>query len=223
LIDLLGFGESPMPWKNYTQDLHLEALNNVLKKYDSYILVGHSLGAILSLAYIQKYKTNVKALILISLPVFNKKNDAYNWMRRKPSGWLITNMIIAAIKCLLTRYIARKLIIRFLKNYPKEVLEDLVKHNFLSSTTSLWNVIYNQSTYNNLDLIDPSVFIKCIHSLDDDTAPFNAVANLVQKHDFIKLKVLHRSGHHPWLRDNTKCIDVINEVIKITEEERVII
>ena len=223
LIDLFGFGESPMPWQNYTQEKHLEALNNILKNFEPDILIGHSLGAALCLAYIQKYNINVKALILISLPVFEKEKDAYKWMRRKPSGWLMTNMVIAAITCLLTRFIARKLIFRFLDNYPKEVLEDLVKHNFLSSTTSLWNVIYNQSIYDNIDLINPDVFIKCIHSLDDDTAPYNAVANLVQKHDSIKLSVLENSGHHPWLWDNAKCIDVINDIVNITEEEKVFI
>lgn len=219
LIDLLGFGESPMPWQNYTQEKHLEALHNILKNHESYILIGHSLGAALSLAYIQKYKNNVKALILISLPVFDKKKDAYKWMRRKPSGWLMTNIVIASITCLFTRYIARKLISRFLNNYPKEVLEDLVKHNFLSSTTSLWNVIYNQSIYENVDLINPNIPIKCIHSIDDDTAPFASLSNFVQKHDFIKLAALKKSGHHPWLWDNAKCIDVINNIIESTGEK----
>ena len=111
------------------------------------------------------------------------------------------------------------LISRFLTNYPKEVLEDLVKHNFLSSTTSLWNLIYNQLIYENVDSINPNIPIRCIHSIDDDTAPFAPLSNFAQKYDFIKLKVLENSGHHPWLWDNAKCIDVINNVVESTDKK----
>ncbi len=209
-LDLLGFGDSSQPWQNYTLEKHLSAIEGVLLKYESFALVGHSLGATLALAYAQRHQKQITRLFLVSLPLFYCQNNAYNWMRRTPSGWLMTNMGVAALTCMLTRRLARKILPFFVKNIPKEVLDDLVKHNVFSSITTLWNVLYNQTILSNIHLMSPELKVSCIHAVNDDSAPYDAVKTLVNRLQNWKLYTLKKSGHHPWLFENKACVcDII--------------
>ena len=143
LVDLLGFGDSDKPWINYTKERHLDALSKALQHLDRFMLVGHSLGAALAIAYSAKHPHQVTGQVLISLPYFATKEVAFKWLRRTPSGWLMTNMLTAVITCLVTRRVVGKFLPLLLKDYPREIAEDLLKHTFLSSTTSLWQVLYH--------------------------------------------------------------------------------
>jgi pimeloyl-ACP methyl ester carboxylesterase len=73
-IDLLGFGDSPKPaWSDYTQEQHLASIRrtiNSLHLGQPFILVGHSLGSLLSIAYAKKYPREVKQLYLLSPPIY---------------------------------------------------------------------------------------------------------------------------------------------------------
>ena len=51
LVDLLGFGDSPRPWARYSVERHVQSLAEVLRPYGRVTLVGHSLGALLAIAY----------------------------------------------------------------------------------------------------------------------------------------------------------------------------
>ncbi len=212
-IDLLGFGDSPQPWQNYTLEKHLDALEKVLSSYGSFVLMGHSLGAALSLGYAERHPQAVKALILLSLPLFYSQNEAYHWMRRTPSGWLMTNMGIAALTCMFTRRIAGKLLPYMLKEFPEEVVSDLVKHNVLSSITTLWNVLYHQSLIKNLKNLNKDLKVHCIHAINDATAPYKPVQQLVNEQSPWDLTLLEKSDHHPWLWDNQQCLDIIFKVM----------
>lgn len=73
-IDLMGFGESPKPqWLGYTMDDHMRALYYTIDKLrmrKPFVLVGHSLGALLAARYARKYEKNLKRLLLLSPPVY---------------------------------------------------------------------------------------------------------------------------------------------------------
>ena len=75
LIDLLGFGDSPKPKSNYTLSIQLDAVKIILKKEGfndgKTIIGGHSMGAIISLALLEKQPTWFKAGIFINIPVYN--------------------------------------------------------------------------------------------------------------------------------------------------------
>ncbi|MBL1321761.1 MAG: alpha/beta hydrolase [Methylophaga sp.] len=212
--DLLGFGDSPQPWQIYTQEKHIKAIEQALASYPSFILVGHSLGAILALRFAQKHPDRVKALVLISLPLFVNKPNAYSWMRQTPSGWLMTNMAVAALTCMTTRRLAKKILPHFLDSYPPEVINDLVKHNIMSSISTLWKVIYNQAFLQDIHSLELDMSVYCIHAKNDSTAPYQTVHNLTTTLPKWTLSTLDNSGHHPWLWDNEKCIAVVNNAIK---------
>ena len=70
--DLLGFGRSPKPpLSEYAPADHLAALRPALRaRIDGpFSLLGHSLGSLLALHYAAAYPADVRALILVSLPV----------------------------------------------------------------------------------------------------------------------------------------------------------
>ena len=142
LVDLLGFGDSPQPWYRYTVDRHLDALHAALLGYREMTLVGHSMGAVLALAYAARYPANVKRLFLIAMPYFGNQAKAYAWFRRSPGGWLYTNMVTTAVACMISRRVLGKLMPLLLPDIPRLIAQDLVKHNFMSSTTSMWEVLY---------------------------------------------------------------------------------
>ena len=77
-FDLLGVGKSYSSDKlEYTLGEQLEALHNSIAKLKlttPLILVGHSMGSLISLNYADKHKKAVKKLVLASPPLYTKKD-----------------------------------------------------------------------------------------------------------------------------------------------------
>jgi pimeloyl-ACP methyl ester carboxylesterase len=213
LVDLLGFGDSEKPWINYTKERHVKALHHTLKNYDQFVLVGHSLGAALAIAYKAQYPEQVLAQILLSLPLFQSEDAAYRWMRRAPSGWLLTNTLTAAITCMVTRHIMGIFLPKILKEFPLEIVEDLLKHNIFSSITSLWQVIYHATIAKDFVSQQNNGKTIFIHALNDDTAPYEAIEQLIKDNPNHELISLKHSSHHPWLWDNEICVNTIEQLM----------
>lgn len=83
-FDLLGSGKSPKSDKlNYDFKDQLEALDNAISdlKLDvPMVLVGHSMGCLISARYTDLHKSKVKELVLISPPIYRPedfKNPAF--------------------------------------------------------------------------------------------------------------------------------------------------
>ena len=78
-IDLLGFGESPVPeGATYTIEEHVAALDRTIDSLglrEPFILVGHSLGALLAARYATQHRREVRHLVLVSPPVYLSPND----------------------------------------------------------------------------------------------------------------------------------------------------
>jgi surfactin synthase thioesterase subunit len=76
-FDLLGAGKSYSSDKlKYTLDDQLEALHNSIAKLKlttPLVLVGHSMGSLISLNYADRFKKSVKKLILASPPIYKKE------------------------------------------------------------------------------------------------------------------------------------------------------
>jgi pimeloyl-ACP methyl ester carboxylesterase len=205
MVDLLGFGRSPKPWCRYTLDRHVGALESILQQYSNVVLVGHSLGAALALAYAARHPGSVKKLVLISLPYFDDQANAYRWLRRRPSGWLYTNMITTALGCIFTRRIVGNFLPLVITSVPKEVVQDLVKHTFLSSTSSLWNVLYRYDLNKEAAALSSDIRVTCIHAHDDDTAPFSGTKGIVERFPSWELIALKHGGHHLWFSQTETC------------------
>ena len=217
LLDLYGFGNSPRPWCRYTLERHLEALHRTLDRGQPQVLVGHSLGAALALAFAARHPRRVAGLVLIGLPHYGSPDDAIAWFRRQRGGWIYTNILATMLACVVTRRIARRLLPRLVTDVPRVVAEDLVKHNAMSSATSLWNVLYRHDLAPDADRLDPTTPVTCIHGRRDETAPFDAVHTLCDRHPRWRLVELD-ADHHPWLRDGAACHAAIDHLLRTAGE-----
>jgi pimeloyl-ACP methyl ester carboxylesterase len=73
-IDILGFGGSPAPaWAEYTLAEHAMALErtvSAMKIRGPFVLVGHSMGALIAARYAARYPRRVSRLVLVSPPIY---------------------------------------------------------------------------------------------------------------------------------------------------------
>lgn len=78
-IDLLGFGDSPKPRRSkYDYEAHIAAINEALEKHavrEPFILIGHSMGALIALRYSVLYENRVRRLMLVNMPIFIGKRE----------------------------------------------------------------------------------------------------------------------------------------------------
>ena len=64
-------------------------------------------------------------------------------------------MVLTAVACVVTRRLVGRLLPRLLRDLAPEVARDLVEHNLMSSTTSLWNVLHRSDLAAEADLLAP--------------------------------------------------------------------
>ncbi len=216
LVDLYGFGRSPRPLTRYTLESHLAALESTLTGHAPFVLVGHSLGAAIASAYAARHPDQVEALVLVSLPSYGGPEHAARWLRRRPRGWFFTNVALTVATCVATRRLFGPFLPYLVRDVPREVAEDLVEHNFMSSTTSLWNVLYRHDPAEDLASLDDGVPVTFIHGTADDTAPLDAVRALAASRPGWRLVELDGVDHHPWLRDPEACAAAIATAVPAT-------
>lgn len=221
LVDLLGFGRSSRPWTRYSIDRHVGAVHSVLGERGPLTLVGHSLGALISVAYAARYPSQVRALVLLSLPYFGDLERARAHFRHGPlpDRWIFNNLALAAVTCILTRRLFGRLLPRLRSDIPREVAEDLVQHTWRSSTSSLWEAVYRYDAAGDADRLDPTVPVRCLHGDLDPIAPLAGIRKLCAGRANWTLEVMPGVDHHPLLRDPQRCLRAI-ECITADDDAR---
>lgn len=216
LVDLLGFGRSPKPWRpRYTVERHAVELHRVLGGRTKLTLVGHSFGAILAVAYAARHPEHVDRLVLLSLPHFGGEASALRYFGglSGPDRWLMTNVVLAAVTCLVTRRVLRRILPRLLTGMPREVVEDLTAHTWRSSTSTIWEAVYRHDVAMDIPGLRPDLPVLLIHGDQDRTAPVERVRELVQQHPTWILRVQEGVDHHPLLRRPDACIAAIGAFV----------
>lgn len=210
-LDPLGFGQSPKPWTQYTVERHVSAIHQTLGEQGRLSLVGHSMGAVLSLAYAARYPEQIERIVLIGLPYFGSKKQAFKHFRNGPlpDRWFLTNMALAAIACILTRKVLGRILPYIRRDMPREVAQDVVKHTWRSFTSSLWEVIYNYDLAQVADMLDNRIPVHCISGDRDTTAPVNGVYQLARGRKQWTVQVIPGADHHPFLHSPSECLQAI--------------
>ena len=216
LVDLLGFGESPKPWAKYDVERHVDALDSALADFGPITIVGHSLGALLAIAYAARHPERIDSTVLISLPYFDSQEAAFQYMRGGPvkSGFVYSNLFLTMLACIITRRVLGKALPCFIRDMPREVVEDLVKHTWRSSTSSLWEVVYRHNAEVDLRAVVPAIKMLCIHDSEDVIAPVQSVQDLAAHFPNLDLHILDGVDHHPFLRAPEKCRDLIANFVQ---------
>ena len=203
LVDPLGFGHSPKPATTYSVERHVAELHRVLKGRGRVTLVGHSFGALLSIAYAARFPESVDGLVLIGLPYFGSEARALAHFRsgRAPDRWVMTNAALAGAACVVTRRVLGRALPWLMPNLPREVAEDLVQHTWRSSTSTMWEVVYRYDAAPDAMRLPVELPVLLLHGEHDPTAPLAGVHRLMREHPGWELAVLPEGDHHPLLRD----------------------
>ena len=99
--DFLGHGQSPLPKNEPTLDDYVEQLNNLVDTIgvSNFSLVGHSMGAIISVAFARKFPLKVNALVPLNI-VFNRSKKAQKDVLMRANQLLESNKILNIEKTL---------------------------------------------------------------------------------------------------------------------------
>jgi pimeloyl-ACP methyl ester carboxylesterase len=119
-------------------------------------------------------------------------------------------MVLTALACVATRRLLGPILPMLIRDVPPEVARDLVEHNFMSSTTSLWNVLYRRDVTLDLDALPEDLPVVFIHGTDDATAPIDSIRGLVDGRLSSQLVELIGVDHHPWLRCPAECAERVS-------------
>lgn len=212
LIDLLGFGDSPKPKSKYDLEEHLIAIEKVIKKegFDSgnCIVVGHSLGAILSMGLAGKHPDWFKGLALIGLPNYNGKEAIKNKFS-KSSLW---DSISVDSRYKFVCFFHTLYITEFFrpKNIPKDIFKDVGKHTWISYYRTLDEVIINTDIKQLASKIKDKKIL-FIHGEDDSAAPIENVEDLLPILNKATFKRLPEADHQVYLAKPSKVWSLIHD------------
>lgn len=149
-IDLMGFGQSPAPeGATYTIEEHVDAIHRTIRSLRlqaPFVLVGHSLGSLLSARYAAVHPEQVSRLVLVSPPVYlSPKEISDPRVRAQVGAYLRVYEFMRANKSF-TMATARRVSQLFQLGDALEVSE----RNWIPFMLSLQNCIESQTTVSDI-------------------------------------------------------------------------
>ena len=175
LVDLLGFGDSPKPNDDYSLKTQLNALEKILTKENfndgKTVIVGHSMGAIISLALLAEHNNWFEGAIITGLPVYKDRNEFKEIMSKHSVFDRLTSGKYGPLICMLHPI--------FMTDYFKpdnltdDVYEDAKKHTWQSYANSLTEVVIKPDLYAFSKAIKDKKIV-FIHGTEDISAPYES-------------------------------------------------
>ena len=219
LIDLLGFGDSPKPNNDYKLDTQIKALEKVIikEKFNDgqTLIVGHSMGSIISLALIAKHKNWFKGAVISGLPVFKDEKEFKELM----SGHTFLDRIVsskyASLFCMLHPFFMNELFKP--DNLTTGVFRDAKKHTWQSFSNSLKEIVMKSNLYDMVTAIGDKKIV-FIHGDQDISAPLINAKRFSEKlrnSEFITVK---NGDHQLFLKDPNIIWKAINEFPHTTQK-----
>ena len=218
LIDLLGFGDSPKPKSDYSLSVQLQALELILKKEGfndgKTIMGGHSMGAIISLALLQKHPNWFKSGIFIGIPVYKNADEFKKVMSTHSFVDRISTSKFSKYICMVHPIFMS----RAFKpdNLTDEVYEDAKKHHWMSYYYSLNEVILKTDLYAMARKIK-NKDVLFIHGEKDTTAPFENTLKLSKVFKNSKVHTSSKGDNQFFLKEADFVWKTIQEFSKSEE------
>jgi pimeloyl-ACP methyl ester carboxylesterase len=212
LIDLLGFGDSPKPNSNYSLSVQLKALEKIIKKEGfndgNTIIAGHSMGAIISLALLEKHPNWFKEGIFISIPVYKDADEFKKIMSTHSFMDRISTSKFSKYICMIHPVFMSSAFKP--ENLTDDVYEDAKKHHWQSYIYSLNEVILKTDLFALVKNIkDKEVLF--IHGEKDATAPLENALSLSKKFTNAKIVTSTEGDHQFFLKEANLVWQTIQE------------
>lgn len=220
LVDLLGFGRSPWPDLAYTVDDHLAALDAwrgaVGLGETSLVLVGHSLGALLALAWAGRAPL-VAGAVLVGLPVYHDPAEARRRLARLSllHRLTLTSPPLARVACAVMcrfRPLWRLLVPLVVRQVPSAVARDGVLHTWRSLSGTLEHCIFG-ADFARVRQQAAGLPVRFVHGDADDTAPVATVRELVADLPRAALLAIPGGGHDVPLSHPAAVADAIGQLL----------
>ncbi|CAN5131140.1 hypothetical protein BH09ACT5_BH09ACT5_02600 [soil metagenome] len=149
-IDLLGFGGSPAPeGATYTIEEHVAAIHETIRSLRlraPFVLVGHSLGSLLSARYAAVHPEQVSRLVLVSPPIYLSPAEISDpRVRRQVGAYLRVYEFMRANKAFTMSTAARVSQLFQLKDSL-----EITERNWVPFMLSLQNCIESQTTVSDI-------------------------------------------------------------------------
>lgn len=212
LIDLLGFGDSPKPQSSYSLNVQMEAVEKIILNEgfneSNTVIVGHSLGAILSLELLAKHPDWFTGAAVIGLPVFTSKKQ---FIENMASHSLFDRLSVgpyAEFVCMLQPLY----MISWLKpdNISADVFADSKKHTWQSYYNSLNEIILKTNLYTIADSIRNKKIL-FIQGVEDKVAPFANVEKFTKVIPTATLIDVKNGDHQLLLKNPPLVWNLINK------------
>lgn len=204
-VDLLGFGESPMPDTEYTVIQHINYLktsvDTVIASDKKRVLMGHSMGAILALNYAQMFPNQISGIMLINPPTVSSSDEIKNHLQDSTSSLMLKitfdpfwGKLVCKIHELFPNIYYP--IIRLIEpDLPAVVAGDSLQHTWESFSRSFEHVLHRQ---------DFSVLIRSVGDIpilmiSSRNDPHSRASVLNQLHGMTNVKLVSFEGGHNFL------------------------
>ncbi|MBI3792041.1 MAG: alpha/beta hydrolase [Gemmatimonadetes bacterium] len=200
LVDPLGFGASAKPGGQYSMARHVAALEATLRGGPAAILVGHSFGARLAIAYAARHPARVRALVLYGLAFYGDPiaTRAFFQSGAVPRRWIFADESSTALACLVSRRLLGPMLPMFAPDLPPRVVKAASTHTWRSSSSTFWSTIMEYDLGPDIDALPARLPVHLVHGAQDRTAPLDSVRALAARHPDWTLLVLPTAGHHAW-------------------------
>lgn len=211
--DLPGFGLSPKPHVDYTPAFFRDSVRAFMESEGlagrPCVLIGHSLGAIISVEYAARWPGDVRALVLVNLPRYLSAEEAHLLFYAGSPNYrkLLGEHSVAGNIAQLKRT-GVDLFLRYAVSFPLAVYADCRKFTLRSLTSTLLHSLIHYSVDDALDGLDP-VPTLLIHGVRDTVAPLGNIEPLVDLYPFMQLETIQGSGHHVLLTHSRRCLGLI--------------
>lgn len=201
-LDLLGFGLSPKPTDvTYNYETHIAAIKETLDALDvkSFVLVGHSMGALLALRLAAYSDFEIRHLVLVGLPFYPSPEAARaaitnsSWLKKR-AYYGNSSKLLCTVWCNYLGNLSKHVAPLYLKGVSKAVAQDSVLHTWQSYDQSLRNVIETQHVDKDLKRI--TVPVSILYGSADNCYP--VFKKMIKASDYpnCELIVIKEAGHH---------------------------
>jgi pimeloyl-ACP methyl ester carboxylesterase len=202
--ELVGYGDSPKPKDfTYTVDNQVQVLHHNVRPLATppYILVGHSMGAAIALHWAVEQPAMFSKVVLTGVPLLNSEN------LERQLAWVVVGKLIprrlakmAVWGVSLFAYVPARLMVLFVRGFPRFIGEDITKHSRSAYLDTLKHMVNEAAILDELSRVAvPTTLI--ISTTDEVTKPgLKHLREVVAANDALTL-VECSCGHNIPLED----------------------